>query len=238
MLQNLTLEAIKTSYLAANAAYCTRKGAGANLNKKGMNPDIYKGMRAWETMSESQFTAVAMMLSGAGVNVLTGIEGATNTKKALRIPQFLSWVVSGDYRELQGSARTALLEIAALRCGAANRESLAFAAVGYVAGDKGTGVAIRDTAPIRKLQLLAGKVKHSTEQTQNSVSFSAGGIAETLGIARKDSRKSHPVLNDESPILRAVLEQVNRTSEQTLFEFAHKGEGDEQSAPVTLTTTE
>jgi hypothetical protein len=89
MLQNLTLEAIKTSYLAANAAYCTRKGASANLNKKGINPDIYKGMRAWETMSESQFTAVALMLSGAGVNVLTGIEGATNTKKALRIPQFL-----------------------------------------------------------------------------------------------------------------------------------------------------
>jgi len=217
----ITKEMIAAAYDRANAAYVARKGASANVNKSGVNPDIAKGLKVWSGMSDATFSAVIALCDG--IALCDAIAGTTNTKKAMRLPMFLSFIVSGDVRDLKGSARTAFLELCALVNGATNRDSLMFAATGTA--KEGENVNLRDTSLARKLRMLAGSVKPSTEQTQNSVTFSAGGIAQTLGIASKDSRKSHPVVNSDSPILRAMLDRINRTAESTLFELTKSEEG-------------
>jgi hypothetical protein len=224
---NLTIDSIKAGYAAANSAYIARKGGAANLNKAGMNPDIAKGLRVWSNMTAPTFDAVIGLC--AGLDIVAGIEKSSNTKKAMRLPMLLSFIVSGDVRDLKGSARTAFLECCALVNGAANRESLTFAATGAMRDGDATST-LRDVSLARKLRTLAGSVKSSTEQTQNSVAFSAGGLSDMLGIARKDTRKSHPILNAESLVLRAMLDRINRTSESTLFELTQT-ESDGHIAP-------
>jgi hypothetical protein len=49
-----------------------------------------------------------------------------------------------------------------------------------------------------------GQVGVSTESTQNSVSFSAGGIAATLGVATKDKRSGMPSINLDNKVAQAL----------------------------------
>jgi hypothetical protein len=230
----ITREAVANAYAKANALYVARKGARANLNKSGVNPDIAKGARVWSKMSDATFSAVVALC--AGLDILGSIANATNTKKALRLPMLLGAIqraLAGDdqgFRDyLQGSAKTGYLEVCALVNGAKNRDSLIFAATGTTR--EGGESTLRDVSLARKLRVLAGgAVKPSTEQTQNSVAFSAGGLAQTLGIAKKDTRKSHPVIDENSPVLRAMLAGINKLSESALFALTEEKKGDAISA--------
>ena len=196
----------------ANAGYIARKGASARLTKSGYQPDIATARDLVNAMTDDNAGAILALCASAEVDLCAGLRDVHNVKVSKRIVQFLGFVQTGDLMLIQGSARTALHEISAILNGAANRESLHFAATGTTR-EGANEVTLRDQGIARKLRKIAGNTKTGSEQTQNSVTFSAGGICSILGIAKKDSRKSFPVLNATSPVLRAMLDRVNTISE-------------------------
>lgn len=192
--------------MSANAAYVARAGETANLNKAGINPDLSKALAIVEALAEGQEQAIKAL--GIESRLIEGIKQSTNTKKPMRIMQALGFTVSGDGKFLKGSARTFLLEFCGLViAGAKSRDALAYCATGK--GNENTSDTVK-VGQARKIMQAFGKVSAQSEQTQNSVSFSKGGIADTLGIAHKEKRTGLPVV-DLSNAVAQKLDDMVRT---------------------------
>ena len=196
----LNNETLKAALINANAAYVTRKGNAANLNKSGINPDIAKALGIVSKITAAQLDAIeALDVSG---NLIKGLTDATNTKKPMRTLQAVLFAVTGSGDYLKGSARTFILEFCGLAiAGAKTRASLAYCATGK--GDENTSDSVK-TTKARAIMKAFGQVGVSTESTQNSVAFSAGGIAATLGVATKDKRTGMPTINLDNKVAQAL----------------------------------
>lgn len=209
---SITRDSINNALRSASTGYIARKGEGARVSKSGLQPDVQTALLLVRDLNDTAIAGIASLMQSASVDLLAGLSNISNVKVSKRIVQFLGFIETGDLGMLQGSARTAVYEIAAMLNGATNRETLAFAATGAMREGVNEST-LRDVSIARKLRRIGGAVKVGSEQTQNSVTFSEKGICAILGIAKKDSRKSFPVLNESSPVLRALLDRVSKTSE-------------------------
>ncbi len=203
---------IINAVMSANAQYITRKGATANLNKSGINPDLQKALDIVRDIPDGQFVAIKKL--EIETRLIDGIKSATNTKKPMRIMQALLFTISGNGVFLKSSAKTFILEFCGLVIGnAKTREALAFSATGK--GNENTSDEIR-IAKARAIQKAFGLISAQSEQTQNSVSFSAGGIADTLGIATKEKRTGMPVVNLDNKVAQALDAMISAMTDSKL----------------------
>lgn len=199
-MQALNIETVKTALFAANAAYVARKGEKANVNKAGVNPDLAKALSIAGKVAPAQWAAIEAL--DVAPQLLKGLTDATNTKKPMRTLQAVLFALTGAGEYLKGSARTFILEFCGLAiAGAKTRAGLAFCATGK--GNESTS----DEVKMQKARAIIrafGAVGVSTESTQNSVAFSAGGIAATLGVAHKGKRSGMPEINLENKVAQAL----------------------------------
>ncbi len=208
----LTVAMLNNALAVANESYKKKHGSRANLNKSGYNPDFAKAQKIVSSISESQLAEFVKL--EVSEKLVSSLNDASNTKKPMRILQALLFTVTGSGSFLKGSAKTFLLEFCGLViAGAKNRAGLAFCATGQGSGH--TSDEVYSTAKARQLMKMFGQVKVNTEKTQNSVSFSKGGIADTLGVAKKDSRTGLPVVNLENAVavrLNSLIEKLSDNS--------------------------
>ena len=211
-MQKLNIETVKTALIAANAAYVARKGEKANVNKSGINPDLAKALSIAGKVAPAQWAAIEAL--DVGDSIIKGLQDATNTKKPMRPLQAGVFALTGSGEYLKGSARTFILEFCGLAiAGAKTRAGLAFCATGK--GNEHTS----DEVKIQKARAIMrafGQVGVSTESTQNSVAFSAGGIAATLGVAHKGKRSGMPEINLENKVAQALDKIVTGMSDGKL----------------------
>lgn len=204
----LSVAMLHSAITHANAQYKTRKGASANIDKSGYNPDLAKAYKIAANLNEAQLIAICEL--EIAEKLVAGLKDASNTKKPMRTLQAIMFTLTGSGSHLKGSAKTFLLEYCGLVvAGAKNRAGLRFCATGK--GDDNTSDEVFSTAKARKLLNAFGAVSVASESTQNSVSFSKGGIAETLGLTKKDSRTGLPTVNPESKVtvaLNAIIEKL------------------------------
>ena len=192
-------DTLKNALVAANAAYIART-PDAKLNKSGIQNDIAKALGIVAKMTPAQIEAIEAL--EVGDSIIKGLTDATNTKKPMRTLQAVLFAVTGSGDYLKGSARTFILEFCGLAiAGAKTRAGLAYCATGK--GDESTSDNVK-TQKARAIMKAFGQVGVSTESTQNSVSFSAGGIAATLGVATKDKRSGMPSVNLDNKVAQAL----------------------------------
>ena len=204
-MQTLNIETVKTAIIAANAAYVARKGEKANVNKAGVNPDLAKALTIAGKVAPAQWAAIEAL--DISEQFVKGLQDASNTKKPMRTLQAVLFALTGSGEYLKGSARTFILEFCGLAiAGAKTRAGLAFCATGK--GNEHTSDEVR-IQKARAIMRAFGQVGVSTESTQNSVSFSKGGIAEVLGVAIKGKRSGMPEINLENKVAQALDKIVN-----------------------------
>lgn len=209
----LTIAMLHSAIARANESYKTRKGLSANINKSGFNPDLAKAHKIVSGLTQAQIDEIVLL--SVADKVVAGFSDASNTKKPMRIIQALLFTLTGSGSYLKGSAKTFLLEFCGLVvAGAKTRKGLAFCATAK--GDSSTSDEVFSTAKAHQIMKAFGKIGIVTEQTQNSVSFSKGGIADTLGVAKKDSRTGLPVVNLESPIVAKLNEIVSKLTDNSI----------------------
>lgn len=208
----INFDAVKSALFAANAAYVARKGESANVNKAGVNPDIARALKIASQVTDVQWSAIEAL--DIAPQLVKGLTDATNTKKPMRTLEAVMFALTGNGQFLKGSARTFILEFCGLViAGASSRAALAFCATGK--GDEHTS----DSVKISKAKMIMrafGAIGVSTESTQNSVSFSAGGIAAVLGVAAKEKRTGMPVVNLENKIAIKLDEMVRGMTDNKL----------------------
>lgn len=203
---------LTNAVISANTAYSTRKGANAVLNAKGIQADLSVALDIIAGLTDGQISAISAL--EITPKIIAGLHDATNTKKPMRTLQGLLFALTGDGKFLKGSARTFILEFCGLVVGGAKtRAGLAFCATGK--GDESTSDEVK-IIKARQIMKVFGVVSASSEQTQNSVAFSRGGIAETLGVARKDTRTGMPVINLENRVALALDAIVRNMTDSKL----------------------
>lgn len=210
---------------AQNDAYIKREPSPV-LNKKGINPAIASGMKLWAKMSDATRAAIEKGAQRCNVDLIAGMRDATNVYVAKRCASLSDFVWgSGDIAALArgGSAKTAVLECCAVAVGKQSRAAVFYAAT-YVKREGSDEVS--NPAFMRKLHKLSGgAVKVGTESTQNSVTFSKGGLAEIFGMVTRTGRGDTTVytVNEESLALRDLIDRINRTSEGAIEIAVTKG---------------
>jgi hypothetical protein len=219
-MKNSNLRAsIASSFVSANNAYIARNGVNAVLNKNGMQADIEKGLKFYNDLTDAQLD----VLTSYGVNhasVIDSIAKSSNVKKAVRIPQFLGFIASGNGALLQASAQTAMLGFCALMIGAKNKNGLNFTVTGK--GDENTSDALPSIAKARKVQDFFGVVGVSSAQTQLSVAFSKGGILPTLNLCNAMSKGDNlPVINNND-LSKALIKLITSASDSTIQLWANQ----------------
>lgn len=220
----VTVQKLSDAIAHANGQYKARKGSSANLGKTGYNPDLAKAHKIVTGLTEGQLKEIAELnISDA---LLAGLKDASNTKKPMRTMQAVLFTITGSGSFLKGSAKTFLLEFCGLViAGAKTRQGMKFCATGK--GYQGDSDEVYSTAKARKLVAMFSAVSSASESTQNSVSFSKGGIAETLGVAKKDSRTGLPVVNLENKVtqkLNSIIEKMSDSSMTLLVAQASQRE--------------
>lgn len=189
------------AYAKANQKYIARNKAPQLDPKTGMQDDIAKGLKFALSMSEGAMRDIEEGLQISWAHVGHCIENATNVKVALRIPQFLSFAVTGLASDLKGSAKTALLVFASLMHNAQNRAGIMYAVTGK--GDEHAADNLRGYQNALKLLRAVGAVGSSTAKTQISVSITQAGILPALGMVTLEGKM--PVLNLESPATKHFM---------------------------------
>lgn len=198
---NLTSALVALNH--ANETYKARteaKGAKPELNTAGIQSDIAHAMRIVQGLTDPQWEAINAL--DVGDSILNGMRDASNVKKPMRTIQAVMFAVTGNGAYLKGSAKTFMLEFCGLvTAGVKNRDGLRFCATG--AGNEHTSDSVK-TQKARQILKAFGAIKVSSESTQNSVSFSAGGIAAVLGVAHKEKRTGLPVVNLENKVAQKL----------------------------------
>lgn len=209
----LSVAMLQSAITHANAQYKTRKGSSANLNKSGYNPDLSKAYSIASALTDGQLNAIVEL--EIAEKLVAGLKDASNTKKPMRTLQAVLFTVTGSGNYLKGSAKTFLLEFCGLViAGAKTRKALAFCATAK--GYNGDADEMRSTLKARELVKAFTAVTVASESTQSSVSFSKGGIADTLGVAKKDSRTGMPVVNLENKVAQKLNELVEKMTPSNL----------------------
>lgn len=189
--------------VAANATYVARTGSAAKVNASGVQPDIAHAIKTVEAFTAPQWDALNALGVSDAVN--KGIKGASNVKVCKRIAQVLGFIATGDARYIKGSARTFLIDVAALHlAGAKSRDAMRYASTGK--GNESTSDEI-NVSVARGLHRL-GCTAPASEATQYSVSFAANGMGAILGVATKTGRGALPVVNVESPFFAPIIARV------------------------------
>lgn len=175
--------------VSSNARYIART-ANPSLNKVGINPSIASAIDIANKLTDAQAGEIEKL--GLRSLLLDSIATQTNVKKPVRTLQALLFTLTGNGSFLQASARTFVLEYCGIITGEVKtRAALAFVATGK--GDENTSDSVK-VNQASKIRRAFGVVSAGTEPTQNSVSFSAGGIGEALGLTmRKEKRTALPV---------------------------------------------
>lgn len=214
--------AIINALTAANVSYIARTPAEKqNLTKTGIQKDIARAMGIANNISDAQASAIKAL--EVEDRIMSGINGATNTKKPMRTLEAVLFSITGDGRFLKGSAKTFILEFCGLVIAQPKtRAGLAFCATGK--GNESTSDEVK-VSQARKIIKAFGEIGVSTESTQNSVSFSKGGIADVLGIARKDSRTGLPVVNLENKVAQKLDEIVKGMTDGKLALLVAQSKG-------------
>ncbi len=214
MNKTLTIDLIRNAYALGNAAYRARNPESGTDSK-----DIANGLARFERFSAAQWAGIAAL--GIDASIVEGIANTGNVKVLLRLPQLIDYLVTGDHRALQGSAKTAVVEALAIEAGAKTRDALRFAATGK--GDENTSDQIDVSKARAFVRALGGTlISASTEPTQNSVAFARGNLLAILGIAHKTDRRGMPELNRDSGLYRAIAKHVNRISERDLIALSEE----------------
>jgi len=220
-----TRESITAAFTAANAAYVTRNGEKAQVNEKtGFNDSIYAGFQTALKFTDAQLHAVDTGLGLTWESIAQAIAGASNVKKAMRIPQFLLFCVSGDGNALRGSAKTAFLAFAALMCEAKTRAGIAFGVTGK--GNEHTSDAIRGYENARKVLAKMGGVDSASAPTQISVAMSRGGILPALGVCEAMPKGAPvPAINGDSKLAQTLATIIAGLQEGTIDLLAEQAQG-------------
>lgn len=204
-----TRQDITAAFVNANAAYVSRNGEKAQVNEKtGFNDSIYTGYQTALKMTDAQLHAVTEGLGLTWEQVAQAIAGASNVKKAMRIPQFLLFCVTGDGNALRGSAKTAFLAFASLMCEAKTRAGITFGVTGK--GNEHTSDAIRGYENARKIIAKMGGVDSASAPTQISVAMSKGGILPALGVCEAMPKGAPaPAINPESKLAQTLATVIS-----------------------------
>lgn len=165
---------IIASLNSANVAYVARKGL--NLNKDGMNPDIASAISTISALSDA---TIASFSKSCDISVaMQRISAASNIKKALRAIDVLTLLATDDLKYCRASAKVFIIEYAGLlTAGVKTRSGLQFVATGK--GDENTSDSV-SVQKAGKLRAALGATARNSVQTQESVSWSKGGLGEIL----------------------------------------------------------
>jgi len=204
---------IVAAFTRANAAYVTRNGEKAQVNEKtGFNDSVYSGYQTAMRYTDMQLQAVENMLGLTWDQIAQAIAGASNVKKAMRIPQFLLFVITGDFSELKGSAKTAFLAFNALICEAKTRSGIFSGVTGK--GDENMSDNLRGYENAKKILRMLSGVDTASAPTQISVAMSAGGILPALGVcAPMGKGQPVPAINPESKLAQTLVMYIDALRE-------------------------
>lgn len=214
---------MKNALLAANALYVSRKGASANLNKDGVNPDIAAAVSTLESLNDAAIQRIAEVCDIA--SAFSQIAQASNIKKALRALDTLALLATDDLRYCRASAKVFMVEYAGLlSAGVKTREGLRYVATG--SGNENTSDAVK-IAQARKLYTALGKTALNSIQTQESVSWSKGGLGEILGaiVPGSGARGKKPEIIEAAPIVKALNAWFSRLTDGKIALIAEQGKG-------------
>lgn len=162
----------------------------ANDNYKARNNcttssgDVVKGIKLLNQMTDATLNEAAKFCDIE--NVALCIRSNANVKKSLRSIDFLNFLASGDLSDLKGSTKTLTLELIGLIGGAKNRAGLFYAATGK--GTEHSSDELENASLCRKFRDLMGRIGVTTENTQNSVSFSDNGLAQAFNLVKPDDK--------------------------------------------------
>jgi len=220
-----TRDAIKAAFINANAAYVKRNGEKAQVNEKtGFNDSIYSGFQTALKFTDAQLHAVDSGLGLTWANIANAIANASNVKKAMRIPQFLLFCVSGDGSALKGSAKTAFLAFASLMCEAKTRAGITFGVTGK--GNEHTSDAIRGYENAKKILAKMGGVDSASASTQISVAMTTGGILPALGVcAAMPKGAPVPAINPDSKLAQTLATVIAGLQDGSIDLIAEQATG-------------
>lgn len=209
MKTNLIKGQVTQALTRVNAAYVTREGAGARLNKNGENADIATARKLFASFTDAQWEAVYNVCGTAWVSGL----GKTKLKTAKRLPLVLSFIATGDVTDLKASARAFVLGLSALAvAGLVNKNGARFALTGR--GDENTSDEVKAVDTARKLQRVLGLVGVGSFSTQWSVAFSDGNLGSVLGCgSHPKGSRDLPTVNLDSPVTVALLDRVSNLTD-------------------------
>ena len=193
---------LQNALIAANAAYVTRKGASAKVNASGVQDDIATALVTCGKFSDANVTALSSVCDLPAALAMIG--QATNVKKALRALDLLALIAFDDIKFCRASAKVFVVEYAGLlTAGVKTRSGLRFIATG--AGNESTSDEVKVTQA-RKLRTALGATSASSVQTQESVSWSKGGLGEIVGaiVPGSGARGKKPEIVESAPIVQAL----------------------------------
>jgi hypothetical protein len=159
--------------------------------------------------------AGALMLKGEidQQRILDAIAGTLPVKATMRMGEMFARLLM-----TKGSDRTTLLATCGALVGATARSAVHFAVSGK--GDENTSDLVRDTATVRKLQTVFGKVGVTTVATQLSRSFGINGFCNVLGMGSFEKGKAGEEMKLEvkrgNVFVQAIKKYAEGASETTL----------------------
>lgn len=186
--------------VAANAAYIARN-AKPVLNDAGIQKDIAGAMVTVNRFSEENITALSECCDLKEALRLIG--QSTNVKKALRAIDVLALLAFDNLNYMRSSAKVFVIEYAGLYIAEPKtRNGLRFIATGK--GNENTSDEVKVTQA-GKLRKALGATSESSVLTQESVSWSKGGLGEILGaiVPGTGARGKKPEIVENAPILTA-----------------------------------
>lgn len=193
---------LQQALIAANSAYIARKGSAAKLNAAGVQDDIASALITCGRFSDANVSALAAICDLPAA--LRMIGQATNVKKALRALDLLALLAFDDLKFCRASAKVFVVEYAGLlTAGVKTRSGLRFVATGK--GNENTSDEVKVTQA-GKLRKALGATSESSVLTQESVSWSKGGLGEIVGaiVAGSGARGKKPEIIEEAPIVKAL----------------------------------
>lgn len=218
-----SLARVNAGYIArhtANPASRSYKNACELQATGGTQSDVASAIVSFSRFTDAQIVELQKLGVDWSRIVANFSSGNTAVKVAKRLPQFLLFVITGDIAELQGSALLGMVEFCGLGIGAKNKNGLRFAATGK--GNEHTSDAI-DTSRATKIRKAFGATKNASASTQESVTFSQGGMLDTLGIATAHGRGENAIaLIVDCQLSRSILHMIDSATDGVLEGWANQ----------------
>jgi hypothetical protein len=204
-----TIDAVTIALEGARVRWAETNGYGLDAQ----SDDLSKARK--HLTAEVCEYAGALMLKGDldGIAVLDAVKNKMPMKAIMRMGEMFARLAQG-----KGADRTTLLAVCGALVGATARSAVHFAVSGK--GDENTSDLVRDTATVRKLQTVFGKVGVTTVATQLSRSFGVSGFCNVLamGAFEKGKQGEEPKLEVKrsNVFVQALKKYAEGASETTL----------------------